>query len=788
MAYGYRGPTTTPGASIASVIDRIRQQRADAREEAAAVRKTKTDVGKGLFKFDSSLRAWQMARVAKPDLTYGEFMMNPTAAGVYQKKAANMIMNNEAEMPKMMSMKRYRDLFSGKGDVDLKAELDKKPGPALKAHQDAPEDLSALYEGAFREDPTDVPSTFGSGDELVHPFGTRQRFLGQGSTSMVRGIDKVREQERLDMLAKGGGEIPSADPDQMDLKSEIDPSSGEPFYKSEFVEGETGAAMSGPLSKLSDARQVPSGDESFTLEPTKTEGFRGFIDRLIPGGPSGYNEYGVTEGKEDVVVEDQLADVMGVSREELDAMPLKAFTAEGESLGEWEGTNEELLERSRKLGEQDDINKADALAQDPDVMANVQGGPPVDYEGTYDDWLDDEAQRISREVLAKENPVKAYRPAEEFGAGIQKSREEELLQTEYGADAQARALEEKQDADLVAQGKTMQSTYEQELNTAALKKAEVETLDPKKLQKVLAQPMKMTDAEGNPIGTLDPKKTEGLKGLLQRKIEGGSSGYRGRTEQEMIEDIGAESGTMITGDLRSLPGVKEKNITLSGSGKIAKGEKMEKGIGGIEDTEAAYERTLKEMDAKKLLDTPVDVLKDAPVDVGTDVPGDLPPTVGEIPGEGATLGELGSKAGDIAGGVGALSTLYNADPSDIEIGDVKAGFDVAKLGAKGAASMGSKGGAALGQTLGKAAPWVSVAMSANTLADKNSTDMQKTGALMSAAGAIAMTNFWNPAGWVAGALMVGGTLASLFGGKAQKPKRRARAATGYRGGSGYSYV
>ena len=48
MAYGYQGPSMTPGASVASIIDRIRQERQQARELAAEERKTKMKIGKGL--------------------------------------------------------------------------------------------------------------------------------------------------------------------------------------------------------------------------------------------------------------------------------------------------------------------------------------------------------------------------------------------------------------------------------------------------------------------------------------------------------------------------------------------------------------------------------------------------------------------------------------------------------------------------------------------------------------------------------------------------------------------
>lgn len=632
MAYGYQGPSMTPGASVASVIDRIRQQRQQARELAAEERKTKMNIGMGALKFDSSLRAWQMARVAKPDLTYGEFIMNPTAGGVYQKKAANMIMGGEAEMPKMMSLKRYTDLFKGKGkgDVDLKKELEIKK-PKVKTEVKTEEiDTSSLYEGAFRTDPTDVPSTFGSGDELVYPLGTKQGFLGQGGTSMSRAFGKIREQERqerADMVEKGGGEVPSADPDDMDLTQ----LSGEDMVTEE------------EWNEMSSKAQGKHFDTDVEPDPP-SEDFLAQIQKTLAEPDIATDEQG------NVITE----------------MPSGAINPELK--GEIKSADEY---RERLQGYVDESQPGDGP---------TPGGTVI-------------------------------KPAEDFSKNLDKTRQRQ-------ADAKARAAQELTDEQLVAEGLEMQKLHET--------LTETETMDPDLLQKALAEPLKVTDTQGNVVRTLDAKKTEGLKGLLQRSTKGGKSGYRGRTEQELIDELVK----------------KEKPIKPE-----------------------------------------VDIEPDLPDDIE-----DILAKPGDVKTEGASLGDAAGTAGDIVGGATALHTLYNADPSDIEIGDVKAGLDVAKLGAKGAAKMGSEGGAALGQTLGKAAPWVSVAMSVNTLADKKSTDTQKAGALMSAAGAVAMTNFWNPAGWVAGALMVGGTLASLFGGKAQKPKRKTRAATGYRGGSGYSYV
>ena len=141
---------------------------------------------------------------------------------------------------------------------------------------------------------------------------------------------------------------------------------------------------------------------------------------------------------------------------------------------------------------------------------------------------------------------------------------------------------------------------------------------------------------------------------------------------------------------------------------------------------------------------------------------------------GTTVGAIGDVAG-VVGGIGELAD------DDFEVADVKAAAGLAQTGAKVA------GAKALEQGIGKAMPILSVAQSISTLADKKSSDVQKIGALATTAGAIAATNFWNPAGWVAGALTIGGTLAQIFGGKSEKIRRSVNI-RGHRGGSGYSYL
>ena len=180
-------------------------------------------------------------------------------------------------------------------------------------------------------------------------------------------------------------------------------------------------------------------------------------------------------------------------------------------------------------------------------------------------------------------------------------------------------------------------------------------------------------------------------------------------------------------------------------------------------------------------DAPYDVIDAMPSDDATDAittaASDV--AIDTAQTEGAqTFGQLAGKAGNVAGVVGDIATLSD---DKVDLGDAKAAANLAQKGAEVA------GKEALSKGIGKAVPLLTVAQSVSTLANKNSTDMQKAGAVASAAGAIAMTNFWNPAGWVAGALTIGGTLMQLFGGKSKGPNRSVNI-RGHRGGSGYGYL
>ena len=114
-----------------------------------------------------------------------------------------------------------------------------------------------------------------------------------------------------------------------------------------------------------------------------------------------------------------------------------------------------------------------------------------------------------------------------------------------------------------------------------------------------------------------------------------------------------------------------------------------------------------------------------------------------------------------------IKTIKDIKPANImkDIIGKKTKDVVAKGGQEVAKEVGKKGiKGFLGKAVGKAIPLLSIASGIKDLTKGGQTAVQKTGAAMGVLAGVAATNFWNPAGWVAGALAIGGTLMSAFGG------------------------
>tara|TARA_Y100000310_G_scaffold490_1_gene560 strand:+ start:5733 stop:8267 length:2535 start_codon:yes stop_codon:yes gene_type:complete len=844
MAYGYTGPSGTPGPSVFSVIDRIRQQRQKAAYEAQVKRQTQSKAITTVMKFDSHLRGWQMAKIVKPDMSFGQYMMNPTMAGAYQKKAAQMIMEGKAEMPKMMSMKRYKDLFSKPKDMKAEITGDVKVDDKPMEYADIPDEL------VMPQDPLVNRGGLLTGD-FVAPFGTPRTSLEQGGTWMTRGINKLRMEQ--DQKLKTGETVaeeegvsdvdffkPQEDAEELALQQQFQDELAEfrkenplfdelgmtteelkdmPLHATDSTGRDLGTWTGSPEEMIERAKQMGKDMDSDTLQdvlsqpmklsdsegnivgevsPEKTPGISGWLQRTVPGGESGYTQPTLTQTGDEIAAgqkHSKLMEQINTALEEPDIvtdeqgnviteMPSGSIQSElkGEikSADEYREKVQGYVDEEKQAGLQKEIEKT---LKQPDVITDTEGkvigevpagviDPELKPGGDIKDAEDFRAK--AKEYTDVDTPAKVEDPNALFRSALDDEGYKNMVDM---PDEAKPDFWKKVDAQYKAAGQKNPFPETMGYNPKAID----QFLDPKKAD-------------------LSVKK-EGLKGFLQRTVPGGDTGYYSQKEL--------------------------KKMNIQKTKELEQQIKLEKDVpGGIKSTEEAYQESL-----NKNIDTPtpgtgetdLQLQKKAHLyDTQLESPETMPDTIEEIqeaeaarklgtsaasgygvsdvaedvtdvtedvvaPLQDKGLGDVLGKAGEVAGAVGSIKTLYEADPADIELKDVKAGMDLAKLGAKGAAQMGSKGGAALGQTLGKAAPWVSVAMSVNTIADKNSTDMQKTGAIMSAAGAIAMTNFWNPAGWVAGALTVGGTLAQLFGGKS-KSKRRTRAATGYRGGSGYSYV
>ena len=331
-------------------------------------------------------------------------------------------------------------------------------------------------------------------------------------------------------------------------------------------------------------------------------------------------------------------------------------------------------------------------------------------------------------------------------------------------------------------------------------------LSKKELEEAKSLGMNITDSDGNIVDTIDPKEKSGLVGAYQRGVKGGKSGYEFYDQDELPALTGdqiAKNKTLATEltdrtgkVIGSVPGseneyqetidLMKKQYPLPGGDKDGsvnpetilerQGEKNKLlKEAELDEIDKALEKGFNEPLPKggpMIADANISAesIKDAAVPDASELGESIPDATKEV-GKGI----LGTGA-DVLGGLGNIATL-----ADDELGleDAKAAASLAKSGAE------VLGKEAIGKGIGKAMPVINVAMAAKTLTDKDSTDAQKAGAIMSTAGAVAATNFWNPAGWVAGALTVGGTLLTLFGGK--KAKRSTRAATGYTGGTGARY-
>lgn len=148
-----------------------------------------------------------------------------------------------------------------------------------------------------------------------------------------------------------------------------------------------------------------------------------------------------------------------------------------------------------------------------------------------------------------------------------------------------------------------------------------------------------------------------------------------------------------------------------------------------------------------------------------------------------SLSEATSGGAGILSGVERMSAEEDVltragGAADIAVGTGQIATQVGKkIGSKALEKGGEK---AVGAIAGKIAPGIGIISGARDILSEETTTAQKVGGgaqvvggaatlatsgVLGTAAATAATQFWNPVGWAAGALAVGGTLLSMFGGK-----------------------
>ena len=98
------------GVSVQSQLQRIRTEYAKTAKESDEETQTKYNVAKTALKFDKSLRDWMLAKEAKPDLKYTQFMSNPDMGGAYMKEGATKLVNEGRTLEPFLSGNRYKEI------------------------------------------------------------------------------------------------------------------------------------------------------------------------------------------------------------------------------------------------------------------------------------------------------------------------------------------------------------------------------------------------------------------------------------------------------------------------------------------------------------------------------------------------------------------------------------------------------------------------------------------------------------------------------------------------------
>lgn len=118
--------------SVQLLIQALRQRQHEAEETDKAKLKSGVKVGKAGLQAGKSFRDFAIARLANPNLSFADFMKNPTTAAKWVKEGANMVAENPSLMPKSFDPRigkmgavgtAIRDMFISPGRRAMEAEL-----------------------------------------------------------------------------------------------------------------------------------------------------------------------------------------------------------------------------------------------------------------------------------------------------------------------------------------------------------------------------------------------------------------------------------------------------------------------------------------------------------------------------------------------------------------------------------------------------------------------------------------------------------------------------------------
>ena len=105
--------------SVPLLIQALRQRQQDAEETDKANLKSGVKVGKAGLQAGKSFRDFAIARLANPNLSFADFMKNPTVSAKWVKEGAEMVVKDPSLMPKSFDLERGKMGAVGTGIRDM---------------------------------------------------------------------------------------------------------------------------------------------------------------------------------------------------------------------------------------------------------------------------------------------------------------------------------------------------------------------------------------------------------------------------------------------------------------------------------------------------------------------------------------------------------------------------------------------------------------------------------------------------------------------------------------------